>query len=42
MPHQWKYSDATYETTNGEALIYTSSRGDLRIHEGNEYQGTSS
>lgn len=37
MPHQWKYSDATYETTNGEALIYTSSRGDLRIHEGNEF-----
>ncbi|MFQ9516084.1 MAG: discoidin domain-containing protein [Eubacterium sp.] len=38
MPHQWKYSNASYATTGvGEALVYTSSRGDLRIHAGNDF-----
>lgn len=37
MPHQWKYSDDSYAKVNNEALIYTSSRGDLRIHEGNSF-----
>lgn len=37
MPHQWKYSDDSYAKLNNEALIYTSARGDLRIHEGNSF-----
>ena len=37
MPHQWKYSSDSYKKENGNALIYTSSRGDLRIHEGNSF-----
>ena len=37
MPHQWKYSNDTYAKVNNKALIYTSSRGDLCIHEGNSF-----
>lgn len=38
MPHQWKYSDSSYVTQGaGEALTYVSVRGDLRIHEGNNF-----
>lgn len=37
MPHQWKYSSNSYKKVNNKALVYTSSRGDLRIHEGNEF-----
>lgn len=37
MPHQWKYSNDSYAQVNDKALIYTSSRGDLRIHEGNTF-----
>ena len=41
MPHQWKYSDASYKKAeSGKALIYNSVRGDLRIHEGNEFNYT--
>ncbi len=37
MPHQWKYSSDSYAKVNNKALIYTSSRGDMRIHEGNSF-----
>ncbi len=38
MPHQWKYSNDSYVTTNmGEALTYVSVRGDMRVHEGNNF-----
>lgn len=38
MPHQWKYSSASYaKVSEEEALTYTSVRGDLRIHEGNSF-----
>ena len=41
MPHQWKYSDASYKKAeSGKVLIYNSVRGDLRIHEGNEFNYT--
>lgn len=33
MPHQWKYSDASYV----KGINYSSVRGDLRIHEGNDF-----
>ncbi len=38
LPNQWKYSSDSYVTAGmGGALIYTSCRGDLRIHEGTSF-----
>ena len=37
LPHQWKYTSASYVTTGGKAKIYPSVRGDMRIHEGNNF-----
>ena len=37
MPHQWKYSDASYEKDGNKALSYASVRGDMRIHNGNSF-----
>lgn len=40
MPHQWKYSDASYALKENKPLKYTSVRGDMRIHEGNSFSYT--
>ena len=37
MPHQWKYSDASYEKDGNKVLSYASVRGDMRIHNGNNF-----
>lgn len=38
LPNQWKYSEDSYVTSGmGGALIYSSVRGDLRVHAGNEF-----